>query len=126
MARTSFELIFDYSDNRTQIIKHEEMGLYLKVLPERFAKERYAADDIALIATFYKSTLNGPKLKDHSSQTHFLVMKAGYEKRVLWDSHLLIDAVGFYCREHLNQKYDELHVVIQGRRALIGAEDFHH
>lgn len=115
MAWNNFELIFDLSDGKTEIIKHSEYGLYLKVLPEERKKDRYATDEMVFVASFYGRSLSGKPLKDHVKTAHLQVMNLNSGKNVLWDAQLLTDAVKFYCVEHLDRRLDKLSVHFNGR-----------
>jgi hypothetical protein len=123
MNWSQFELIQDLSDSQTEIVKHTELGLYLKVLPEARKRSRYAADEMVFVATLYRRSLSGKKLADHFDTVHLQVMNLNSGKRILWDADLLANAVRYYCTEHLDRRLDRLSVHHNGQ--LMPFEDDH-
>lgn len=114
MAFHEFELIFDLSDNRTEIIKHSEKGLYLKVLPELRQRKKYPADEMVFVAKLYRRGLSNRKLIESSDEVHLQVMNLHTGKNILWSAHLLIEAVRYYCSEHLDRRLENIYVHFNG------------
>lgn len=123
MNWSQFELIQDLSDGRTEIVKHTELGLYLKVLPEERKRTKYAADVMVFVATLNRRSMSGIKLDDHFDTVHLQVMNLNSGKRVLWDADLLASAVRYYCSQHLDRRLDRLSVHHNGQ--LVPFDDDH-
>ncbi|WP_158826973.1 hypothetical protein [Mucilaginibacter lacusdianchii] len=115
MAKQKFTLMNEPGADPSEVISLKELGFYLKVLPDYLQKDSYPADHIIFIAKFFAKTMKGGLNKDSSKETHFQLLNLHSEKRQFWDYDLFKSAISYYCHEHLNKKYHELAVIMNGR-----------
>lgn len=115
MNYEKFEVVQDLSDGRTEVVKNADVGLYLKVLPESQHQDKYASDAMVFVAKMRRRGLSGKPIGEIKDTVHLKVMKHLERERSLWSADLLIEAVRYYCAEHVGSPAEQIHVHFNGR-----------
>lgn len=115
MSYNKFEIIYDLSEGRTEVVKHADGGLYLKVVPEGHHKHQYASDAMVFVASMRRRGLSGRPIGELKDTVHLKVIKHLECDKSLWTADLLIEAIQYYCNDHIGSPAEQIHVHYNGR-----------